>query len=292
MPVHRSARRSPRRAGGPGRGLRGAALVAGLLLGLGLGAPPAAAASAAPSAPLAGEPDPLFDEDVEPPGYPDPAEPLNRGILRFNQAVDHWFFDPVTRAYQFAVPEPARRALRRVFLNLNSPPTLANDVLQLEWRDAGVTVGRFAINSTVGVVGLFDVAEDLGLPRHESDFGQTLRLAGVHSGPYLVLPILGPTNLRDGVGDVADSLFTPSTYFFGFGFFGETVLSQAPLAEQLVYSGTSGLSTREAHYDRLKALEESAVDFYAALKSAYYQNRQAEIWENRRHRENDWAVPY
>ncbi|MGH0036237.1 MAG: MlaA family lipoprotein [Myxococcota bacterium] len=240
------------------------------------------------------ESDPLFgdpDQDPMRVGYPDPIERFNRGVLGFNRFLDRWIFDPVTRAYQFAVPSPVRRSVHRLFLNLNSPPILANDILQMEWTDAGVTLSRFVVNSTVGVVGLFDVAAHMGLERHESDFGQTLRLADVESGPYLVVPVLGPSTARDTAGAVMDSFFNPTTWFFGLGL-GTQFVTQAPLTEQLLYSGTSGLTVRDAHYEALKALEESSVDFYAALRSAYYQNREAEIWDRREHRAMDWEIPY
>jgi len=236
--------------------------------------------------------DALFDDEFDQPsGYPDPIESTNRHVLGFNSFVDRWVFDPITRAYQFVVPDPARRAVYRFFLNLNSPPILANDILQLEWKDAGVTLGRFVINTTVGVVGFFDVADSMGLERHEADFGQTLQLANVPSGPYVVLPIFGPSTLRDTAGGVMDSLFNPTTWFFGLGL-GTTFVTQTPLTEQLLYTGTAGLSTRDAHYEALKALKESSVDFYAALRSAFYQNREAEIWERRSDRLRDWQVPY
>ena len=270
--------------------------------------PPTTADHHAEPRPLfgAGQPDPLYGDEESDPlygddeefeenvGFPDPAEGTNRGVLRFNRTLDRWIFDPITRGYQFIVPAPGRRAIRRFFLNLNSPPILANDVLQLEWTDAGVTLARFVINSTVGVAGFFDVAEKIGLERHVSDFGQTLRLAGVESGPYLVVPVLGPNTVRGTTGLIMDGLFNPTTWFFGLGL-GTTFVTSSPLAEQLLYTGTAGLTERDKHYESLKALEDSSVDFYSALRSAYYQNRQAEIWDRRLHREADWrwdTVPY
>lgn len=281
-----------------------ASVVASLALAGAIAFAPAAAHAQPPPSPTE-QVDPLFgDEDgTDPlfgdeegelapvPGYPDPIEPVNRRILGFNRVLDRWVFDPITRAYQFAVPTPARRAIHRLFLNLNSPTILANDILQMEWTDAGVTLSRFVVNSTVGVVGLFDVAERIGLERHEADFSQTLRLADVESGPYLVVPILGPSTVRDTSGALMDSLFNPTTWFFGLGL-GTQFVTQGPLTEQLLYTGTSGLATRDAHYESLKALKESSVDFYAALRNAYYQNRQAEIWDRRMHRANDWDTPY
>ncbi len=228
------------------------------------------------------EPDPLFDDiydeeyDAGPTGYPDPLESTNRGVFAFNRQIDKWILDPITKAYRAVVPKPVRHAFSRFFLNLGSTKTLVNDVLQLEWKDASITTGRFLVNSTVGVVGLFDVAAKIGLEPHESDFGQTLALAGVPSGPYLVIPVLGPANVRDGTGTIVDGFFQPTYYIIG-----PADLLVGP-TEILLYSGSSGLSTRDRHYLELKALEDSSVDFYAALRSGYYQQRIGAIW-GRRH---------
>ena len=227
------------------------------------------------------EPDPLFDDifdedyDEGPSGYPDPLETSNRGVFAFNRQIDKWILDPVTRAYRYVVPKPVRHAFSRVFLNLGSTKTLVNDILQLEWKDATVTTGRFLVNTTAGVVGLFDVAAKIGLEPHESDFGQTLALAGVPSGPYLVLPVLGPANVRDGTGTIVDGFFQPTYYIIG-----PADLLVGP-TEILLYSGSSGLSTRDRHYLELKALEDSSVDFYAALRNGYYQQRIGAIWSRR-----------
>jgi phospholipid-binding lipoprotein MlaA len=215
------------------------------------------------------------DFDVGPVGYPDPMEGTNRGVLAFNGQVDKWLLDPLTEAYQFVVPKQARHAISRVFLNLSSTKVIVNDLVQLEWVDAGVTTSRLLINSTVGLVGLFDVADRLGLERHDSDFGQTLALAGTPSGPYVVLPILGPATIRDGVGTVIDGFFQPTYYILG-----PAELLIGP-TEILLYSGSSGLSTRERHFAELKALQDSSIDFYAALRSGYYQDRIVEIWGRR-----------
>lgn len=231
--------------------------------------------------------DPLFDEsfdaalDAAPESYPDPLETSNRKILGFNRAVDRFVLDPITEAYQWAVPKPARNAVSRFFLNLGSPRTLVNDCLQLEWKDAGVTTARFVTNSTVGIVGLFDVAEHFGLPGHESDFGQTLALAGTPSGPYLLLPILGPSNLRDGFGVLVDGLFQPVNYVLGpMSVTLGPVILQSPGAI-LIYGGSSGLTLRDRNYAKLKDLESSSVDYYAAMRSGYYQDRVGQIWGRR-----------
>ncbi len=225
---------------------------------------PAAAAAAAI------EPDPLFDDifeieiedDFE---QRDPWEGPNRYIFQFNDGIDTVFWNPVTRAYQFVVPEPGRRSLRRVFLNLNSPAVFVNDLLQLRVRDAGKTLGRFLLNTTLGIGGLFDPALEAGWERHHSDFGQTLAKIGVGSGPYIVIPIFGPSTVRDGFGDVVDRFFQPVTYLLGF-------------TPQIFIGSTDGLVARDAHHEQLKALRESSVDYYAAMRSAFLQNREHEIW--------------
>jgi phospholipid-binding lipoprotein MlaA len=239
--------------------------------------------------PAADASDPLFGE-LETPGYPDPFERMNRGTFAVNRRVDRYAIDPVTRAYIKVVPDPVRDGVRRFFLNLNSPSIIANDVLQREWRDAGVTTMRTVVNTTVGIFGIMDPAASLlGVPRHHSDFGQTLALAGVGSGPYFVIPMLGPTNLRDGLGVLVDFAFRPTTYLFGSAVFAEIfpLPGAAGLGDQLIYGsiqgGGTGFIAREENAEQLRALEETSVDFYASLRSAYYQSRQASIWNRREH---------
>jgi phospholipid-binding lipoprotein MlaA len=221
--------------------------------------------------------DELFDEEWDdiPTGYPDPFESSNRKVFAFNRQVDKWILDPLTKAYRYVFPKPVRAALSRVFINLGSTKTLANDLLQLEWVDASVTTTRFVVNTTVGIVGLFDVASKFGLDGHDSDFGQTLALAAVPSGAYIVIPVLGPATVRDGIGTVVDGFFQPTYYIIGPAnlLFGPT--------EILLYSGSSGISTRDRHFLELKALEESSVDFYSSLRNGYYQQRIEKIWHDR-----------
>lgn len=260
------------------------ALIAGLLLGI---VPPASRAAATAADPAA--PDPIFDEPAEEGpgvGFPDPIEPVNRVTFKVNQKIDDWFIDPLTKAYRFVVPAPARRAVRRAFVNLDSPVTLVNDMLQLEPGDAAITLARFVINTSVGVVGLFDVAGEYGhMKGHESDFGQTLALSGVPSGPYLIFPMLGPTNVRDGTGFIVDFLFRPTTYLFtpGGAVFVTGFIQPSPefLLRTLIEGSTElaeGITTREAAGPALDALQASSLDYYAAIRNAYYQNRTALIW--------------
>lgn len=223
--------------------------------------------SAQPPAGAEREFDALFDSDlelVEGPEPNDPFEPANRALLSFNQSLARHVFDPMIRGYRFVMPDPARRGVRRAFLNLKAPATLVNDLLQLRFADAARTTGRFLLNTTIGMGGIFDVAVEAGWHHHEADFGQTLGRFGVGSGPYLVLPVFGPNTIRDGFGDLIDLFFQPLTYLIG-------------PAQNLVIGAGSGFSTLDAHDAALKALEDSSVDFYAALRSAYLQDRAAQI---------------
>jgi len=194
----------------------------------------------------------------------DPFEGANRALLTFNRELGHYVFDPMVRGYRFAVPEPARRGIHRAFANLRAPSTFVNDLLQLRFKDAGQTLGRFVLNTTLGMAGFFDVGIEAGWQHHEADFGQTLGRMGVGSGPYLMLPVFGPNTFRDGFGGVVDLFFQPLTYLMG------------PV-ESIVIGAGSGFSTLDARDAGLKALEESSVDFYAALRSAYLQNRAAHV---------------
>jgi len=240
-----------------------------------------AAALAQPQDPAASEAepldvyDPLFDDD---PGEPtsgldvDPFEPFNRGVLAFNDSLDTWVFDPVTRAYQWVVPAPVRRGVNRFFENLNEPVVFANQVLQLRPVPASRTVVRFAANSSLGAVGFFDFAgEVMQLPHEEADFGQTLHRYWVPRGPYLVVPVLGPSTARDAVGSAVDVALDPLTYLIG----------PLNLQWQLIFGGGQGLALRDANVDALNALRESSIDFYSALRSAYLQSRHARELEAR-----------
>ncbi len=227
------------------------------------GEPPAQLAPAALVAPegAAEPPDPLFDdfdEDVE--EIYDPFERGNRLVLRFNQGVDRVLWSPLTKGYRFAVPEPARRCLRNALENLNTPVYVMNNLLQLRPKEAAENLAAFALNTAWGIGGLFDAASAANLARRPTDFGQTLAKVGFGHGPYLMLPVLGPSTVRDGFGWVVDRAFHPLTYVLG-------------VPVQLVWRGGEGFAEREAAADALEALEESSLDFYAVLRSAYVQSR-------------------
>jgi phospholipid-binding lipoprotein MlaA len=214
-------------------------------------------------------------EDAPSAEFPDPWEGLNRLTFGMNLRVDRWVFEPLTGAYAFVVPAPGRRAVRRVLANLDAPAVFVNDVLQLEPVDAAVTAARFAVNTTVGLLGIFDVAARAGLDGHRSDFGQTLALCGLPSGPYVIFPVAGPTTARDGTGYVVDFFFRPTTYLFTPG---------AQLVLASIHEGSAGIATRDAHAGELRALEASSIDYSAALRNAYSQSRTADIWARRENR--------
>jgi phospholipid-binding lipoprotein MlaA len=214
------------------------------------------------------------DDDLElelddrPTSFPDPFESVNRRTLRFNQTLDRWVVEPVADAYGATVPDLAKKSVRDFLANLESPAILVNDLLQGEMQNAAVTVGRFAVNTLIGCAGFFDPATSLGLERHSADFGQTLaRTGGIGSGPYLVVPLLGPTTVRDGLGTIVDIALQPAIYLLG----------PAPLVVASVQEGTLGLTMREKHGEDLKRLEQASLDYYAALRSAYYQDRMAKL---------------
>jgi phospholipid-binding lipoprotein MlaA len=231
-----------------------------------LAAPPAARALSAETveeeqAALAPEDELLGAEATA--AEPDPLEGMNRALFGFNEEVDRFLMEPLARGYGFILPGPAKRAVLRVFSNLNAPVIFVNDVLQLAPRRAGETLGRFVVNSTVGIAGILDVATHIGLPVHHSDFGQTLGVAGVPTGPYLVLPIAGPSSARDAVGGLVDLAFRPQTYFLG------------PI-DLLIISSGGGIASREAYIEELEKLRASSLDFYATMRNIYFQRR-AEI---------------
>lgn len=137
-------------------------------------------------------------------GVEDPLEPFNRNVYRFNAHFDRWVFLPVVRGYRFVMPDFAEKGVSNFFDNLREIRNFANNALQGKGKDTLVTGGRFLVNTTIGIAGLFDPATKMGLLRREEDFGQTLGVWGVGAGPYLVLPLLGPSGLRDAGGLALD----------------------------------------------------------------------------------------
>ena len=193
----------------------------------------------------------------------DPAEPTNRAIFAGNQFVDHHVLQPVARGYEDYVPGRVRKSLHNFVSNLGQPAVAVNDVLQGNVSRAWTTTQRFAINTTVGGVGFFDVATDWHRPVHIADFGQTLGVWGVGTGPAVQLPLLGPSSVRDSVGQVAGLVTNPATFVPG----------GAASAISTASGGVGFVDTRANLLGTTDALEHSSVDYYAALRSVTAQRR-------------------
>lgn len=203
------------------------------------------------------------DDDVG-----DPIEPLNRIIFSVNDFLQRLLLRPLAEIYILMIPDFMREGVRNVLNNLRAPVVLANDLLQWEGQRALDTTKRFFINSTIGIGGIIDVAEQWGIKGHDEDFGQTLAVWGVGEGFYLVLPILGPSNPRDGIGKLADFYLDP--------------LSQwADNTDREEISDTRtvlrGIDSFSRVMDDLQKLKETSIDYYAAVRSISRQKRKTEI---------------
>jgi phospholipid-binding lipoprotein MlaA len=200
---------------------------------------------------------------------PDPYEGFNRGVWGFNQTVDKVAVKPVTKVYRTVTPVPARRGITRVFQNLTEPFSFVNNLLQGKPKRALRSLGRFVINSTIGVGGLADHATDLGIRRAKEDFGQTLAVTGARRSPYLVLPLLGPSTVRDAVGTAVQFVADPAQIAIGSEL--TTTQSRAMTATRLIDSRSQAMD------GGADAILESSADPYAAARSSYFQRREAEI---------------
>lgn len=200
----------------------------------------------------------------------DPFEVPNRFIFAFNRAVDTVLLRPAAVTYRDWAPAPVKRGTRNVLDNLNEPVTAFNEFFQGQPVRAGTTLVRFLVNSTVGVLGIFDVASSMGLERTKEDFGQTLGVwgQGYEGGPYLMLPLLGPSNPRDAIGLVVDYFWDPFNIAFN-------KLDVEYLG--YVRAGLSAVDGRSRTIEVLDDLERNSLDYYAAIRSAYRQRRAAEI---------------
>jgi phospholipid-binding lipoprotein MlaA len=212
----------------------------------------------------------------------DPLEPTNRAIFGFNEFLDKVLIRPLAEVYHFILPNFLEERITVFLRNLGEPLTFVNDVLQGEDKRARVTFGRFVTNSTVGLAGIFDVATDAGLPRHTEDFGQTFGVWGIGEGPYLVLPILGPSTVRDGVGTAADTFADPVSIGLD-----EANVSGLALARL----GLAGLDTRARNLDIVDQLRRESLDYYATMRSAYRQNRRSEILNGAAPDQDENAAP-
>ncbi|HEX3860427.1 MAG TPA: VacJ family lipoprotein [Stellaceae bacterium] len=201
-------------------------------------------------------------------GFNDPYENTNRAIFDFNTSVDHAVLAPVARTYRTVLPQPVRQSVHDFLQNLNGPVIFANDVLQGDPKLAGTTLARLAVNTTVGVGGMFDVASRMGLPYHWNDLGVTLGTWGIGEGPYLVVPVFGPSNPRDLVGKVGDGFADPGNIVAG---------NANVLWATFARAAADGVDQRQRNLDSLEQIERTSLDYYATIRSLYRQQRQAEM---------------
>jgi phospholipid-binding lipoprotein MlaA len=202
--------------------------------------------------------------------FNDPFEDTNRKIFQFNQTVDRNVIVPVAKAYRAAVPDPVRDSLRDFLNNLREPLVFVNDALQGQFDRAGKDVARFVINSTIGIGGVVDVMGRWGVPYHEEDLGLTLGTWGIPEGPYLVIPILGPSTPRDFGGQIAEGFGDPWNRLVT----GDPwTLYWIPFVRGLA----SGIDQRSRYIETLADIERTSLDYYATIRSLYRQRRAALI---------------
>ncbi len=194
----------------------------------------------------------------------DPLEPFNRCVYKFNYMVDGVLIKPLAIAYKTVTPEPVRDGVSRFFSNLTEPVSIANSVLQGNGEQAFAHFWRFVLNSTLGVGGVFDFAGEYGLYARNEDFGQTLGRYGVGSGPFLMLPILGPSSARDAVGIVADSITDPFHYYTN----GYWTAGRA---------AGRAIDRRYLSLDFTEEVDKNSLDPYATYRSGYLQYRQNQV---------------
>lgn len=222
-----------------------------------------AEATATPAGPQIAFPAPAdpgegFDED--------PWEGFNEKMFDFNREVlDRYLLKPVATAWDFLLPDMVQRGIRNIFDNAAVVPRLVNNGMQLKFASAGTELARFTINSTIGIVGFFDVAKDgFGIDQKDEDTGQTFGVWGIGPGPYLVLPFLPPLTVRDGIGYAFDVAMTPYLYFI-------------PWWGSVAHTSTETVNERSLNLDRFERVTESTVDLYGAVRNAYLQRRAAAI---------------
>ena len=197
----------------------------------------------------------------------DPLESINRAVFGFNNVADKMILEPTAKGYK-KLPTPVQSGIGNFIKNLKLPLVAVNQLLQGQGKNAAESTGRFLVNSTIGIFGLIDVADDLGLDQKEEDFGQTLATWGVGDGFYVVLPLFGPSNLRDTSGMIMTMMTDPVNAYAvreGEGW-------AVPLRTTI-----NAVDRRSKIIDEVNALRNNSVDYYAAVRSSYYQNRKAAI---------------
>ena len=203
--------------------------------------------------------------------FNDPLESTNRHMFSIHESIDRNVLSPVAHAYRAITTRPIRRGVNNFLHNLRSPVIFVNDVLQGEVGRAGTTAARFGVNSTVGILGVFDPADHMGLQPHEEDFGQTLAVWGVKSGPYIFVPVVGPTNVRDGFGEIVDIALDPFNWL---EFQGDSAFRGTRLV-------LSGIAARENLIEEVDALHRDSVDPYVTIRTSYGLLRHSAIQNGR-----------
>lgn len=207
----------------------------------------------------------IYAGDIE---ISDPFESTNRAVFAFNNTVDKNVINPVIKGYRAAVPTPARTGLHNFLTNLGAPIDFMNQLLQGDVSGAGTTLVRTTINSLLGIGGLIDLAGHEGIEHEDEDFGQTLATWGVGHGPYVVLPLIGPSSLRDYAGRLVDAYADPIRMHYD---------NVDEMHKYYTYAGATYFDLRNSLMDVMTELEASSIDYYATLRSAYYQNREAAV---------------
>jgi phospholipid-binding lipoprotein MlaA len=209
-------------------------------------------------------------EDADATMVSDPLEGMNRFFFDLNQRLDRNAGKPVAAAYKQDVPQRVRGSLHNVLDNLGGPVNVANDLLQVQFENAGIAAGRFIVNTTIGVAGIFDVATGWGMPDRDRDFGETLGTYGVPAGPYLVLPLRGSTDVRDFAGNYVDGFATPLHFvrYDGNNYVG------------WMKSTLGSMDNRSANLVTYEDIERASVDYYATMRTVYMERR-ARLIEDR-----------
>ncbi|HEY2007942.1 MAG TPA: VacJ family lipoprotein [Rhizomicrobium sp.] len=209
-------------------------------------------------------------EDADATMVSDPLEGMNRIFFDLNQRLDRNAGKPVATAYKTDVPQTVRGGLHNVLDNLGGPVNVANDLLQVQFENAAIAAGRFIVNTTIGVAGIFDVATDWGMPSRNRDFGETLGTYGVPAGPYLVLPLRGSTDVRDFAGNYVDGFATPLHFvrYDGNNYVG------------WMKSTLGSMDNRSTNLVTYEDIERASVDYYATTRTLYMERR-ARLIEDR-----------
>ncbi len=220
----------------------------------------------------------LILEKNEPSEVKDCFEKLNRGTFAFNQALDGLIFKPVSSVYR-KLPSPVKSGVSNSLDNLSNLVTIPNNLLQGDFSSAGINSGRLIINSTIGILGIFDVAKHMGMEEYEKeDYGQSLAKHGVGPGCYIILPVLGPSTARDTIASVTN-------FLGGDVWYNVSVKNDTQHFSEIDYYSsrvTAGVNFRAKNYDSIENLESNSLDFYASVKSLYLQDRQQKILNSKK----------